>query len=485
MNTGFSPVEQEKLLNGLGLALANLIIFTTLVLFFCIVSNISIAVPSILLAVYGLGLLILGRLRLFSFYGLAGLLFISYIFLQFIVYPARFSIVQALCFPFFGGFALYFSAEKRQEAFENFTRYLPGVFLLSVLLLFPWLALSGPLSELFRAGRLIWVLDHHNDLGFLSSTVVLAGCCFLFDKSARRKPGPDRQTLRAAWQGLAQERPLPRLVGGFNLAANHIFGLFAHPAVVIAGVLVAFVFIILCASRSSLFGCTAVAALFWGKGIWREKRLRKFILLAFAGLALLYLLLFIFFPSNAYLPGHTPERMIKVFTDPTGDATFQSRRPVWESAWDGFSKHPLTGQGLDSFTDQHREYTLAHIARFKNQLGRGTVFYDTLILTHAHNQWLMLLAETGIIGTALFATLFLLPLGYGVIKRRSLGLGVPLLLYYSFVMAFEAPLYTPHTGCILLLLFGFYACCRANARAKKAGNKVPAENETITTAPPA
>ncbi len=458
MKTSITPPEQARLFSGLELACANIILFVTIALLFCVVSGISLATPSLILAAFGVFLLILGRLRLFSFYALLGWSFILYIVAQFCIFDVKFAVVQVLCFSFIGGFALYFAGQARRDpGGEPFTRYLPGVFLASVVLLLPYVLLTRPLAALFSSSRFIWLLAHHNDLGFLASTIVLSGCAFLFSPKAEPQPVP-------LWENIRHERPILRTIGAFNFLINRFFSLLTRRKVALAGTLLAYIFIILCGSRASLFSCSAIALAFWGKHIWRRPKLRKiFLVCAVSGLSI-YLILVLNPATRQYMPGHSITRMVKVVTNITEDATFQSRKPAWESAWKGFTRSPVIGNGINSFTDLHREYTIENIGRLKEQLGRWTVFFDTLVLTHAHNQWLMLLAETGIIGTSLFAALFFLTFGYAVIKRETLGVTLPLLCYYLVIMLFEAPLYTPPTGGILMLVFGFLACESAQTR---------------------
>ena len=78
-------------------------------------------------------------------------------------------------------------------------------------------------------------------------------------------------------------------------------------------------------------------------------------------------------------------------TDPNTLST-QSRLQIWQVAWQAFKEYPLTGIGANRFG----LYYLEH--RPPNALEPAAA--------HAHNLFLNLLAETGILGTAAFLILW-------------------------------------------------------------------------------
>ncbi|MFX7257629.1 O-antigen ligase family protein, partial [Acinetobacter baumannii] len=70
----------------------------------------------------------------------------------------------------------------------------------------------------------------------------------------------------------------------------------------------------------------------------------------------------------------------------------QSSLEIWQVAWQAFKEHPLTGIGANRFG----LYYLEH--RPPNALEPAA--------PHAHNLFLNLLAETGLLGTAAFLILW-------------------------------------------------------------------------------
>lgn len=94
------------------------------------------------------------------------------------------------------------------------------------------------------------------------------------------------------------------------------------------------------------------------------------------------------------------------------DANTSSRFLLWRQAWDAFTSHPWFGVGWGNYG-----------------------FYDADLYargwsTHAHNSFLQLLAEGGVVGFALYSFLFVL-LGYGLLRRRA----YPLLIALAAVLA--------------------------------------------------
>lgn len=78
------------------------------------------------------------------------------------------------------------------------------------------------------------------------------------------------------------------------------------------------------------------------------------------------------------------------------DMQYQSnseRLLLWSSAWHMFKDHPLTGVGAENFAEQYHNIYISPHAKERD-------------LGHAHNNYLQILAETGIIGFASFAYLF-------------------------------------------------------------------------------
>ena len=81
------------------------------------------------------------------------------------------------------------------------------------------------------------------------------------------------------------------------------------------------------------------------------------------------------------------------------DNAASSRLDFWRRAWDIFKDRPLTGGGLESFADYHRQYL------------QPPYYYSA----DPHNFYLKTLVETGIFGFVVF-TFFAVGLGYCLIR---------------------------------------------------------------------
>lgn len=73
---------------------------------------------------------------------------------------------------------------------------------------------------------------------------------------------------------------------------------------------------------------------------------------------------------------------------------------IWQSAWNMFKDHPVVGVGLGQYTENYQQKYISPQAKEPN-------------LTHAHNNFMQMLAENGIVGFAGFVIMF----GYIIFKN--------------------------------------------------------------------
>lgn len=73
---------------------------------------------------------------------------------------------------------------------------------------------------------------------------------------------------------------------------------------------------------------------------------------------------------------------------------------IWQSAWNMFKDHPVLGVGLGQYTENYREKYVSPLAKEPH-------------LTHAHNNFMQMLAENGVVGFAGFVIMF----GYIILKN--------------------------------------------------------------------
>ncbi len=73
---------------------------------------------------------------------------------------------------------------------------------------------------------------------------------------------------------------------------------------------------------------------------------------------------------------------------------------IWQSAWNMFKDHPILGVGLGQYTENYQKKYISLQAKEPN-------------LTHAHNNFIQMLAENGIVGFGGFIIMF----GYIILKN--------------------------------------------------------------------
>ena len=103
---------------------------------------------------------------------------------------------------------------------------------------------------------------------------------------------------------------------------------------------------------------------------------------------------------------------------------------IWQSAWKMFKDHPILGVGLGQYTENYQKIYISPQAK-EPQLG------------HAHNNFMQMLAENGIVGFAGFVTMF----GYIIFKN---------LLAWFKVKNVYALMIVSATVCLLLQGFTEY-----------------------------
>jgi O-antigen ligase len=177
------------------------------------------------------------------------------------------------------------------------------------------------------------------------------------------------------------------LLPGLALSVGAVGALRGHPGARLgaaAAGLICLVAILLTASRGGLIGLTLalVAALVFA-GRWR----------ATAIFAAVILVVTAFTYFGAYASESTRERIIQ----PTQgeDKVQESRLTLWQVGWRMVEDHPIAGVGVGNFSNVSIDYVLRPGETFRT---------DVVIDEHqaAHNTYLHVLAEVGVVGAGLF-----------------------------------------------------------------------------------
>lgn len=104
---------------------------------------------------------------------------------------------------------------------------------------------------------------------------------------------------------------------------------------------------------------------------------------------------------------NVPALQARVASIPDPSNQYNSERVlIWHSAWNMFIDHPLIGVGLDQYTSKYQTEYISPFAKERS-------------LSHAHNNFLQMLAENGIIGFFAFCFMFGSFLYYGLKDWRT------------------------------------------------------------------
>ena len=178
-------------------------------------------------------------------------------------------------------------------------------------------------------------------------------------------------------------------------------GMLAAALIVFAGLVSSMSKMGFAASLSGLFvmGALAVAAPVPGKRKW----------LVIGGLAALILFCFVFLPSDAFVANYGG-----IFS--RQQAALEGRGPIWRDTLHLIADYPLFGCGLGNYQTAFLKYQTSVVDR---------------VFTYAHNDYLQIAAELGVIGF-LIAAILLAPIFAGTFRAslrapdrtsRFLGLG--------------------------------------------------------------
>ncbi|MDP1845652.1 MAG: O-antigen ligase family protein [Candidatus Moranbacteria bacterium] len=176
-------------------------------------------------------------------------------------------------------------------------------------------------------------------------------------------------------------------------------------------------------SRGAYLGVLAGAIFFIVICIGRSGYLEKILI----ALSIAALALFLFYS------GAISERLASAFNLKEGSNV--ERMKNWEEAVEIIKDHPLIGVGLGNYA-----------AEIEPTIGERSSIY-------AHNLFLDIAAETGILNGLIFLLLIFLSIFRGVRSGSAIGLGLSASLVYFLVHGiFDTPLYSPQVLVILLIV---------------------------------
>lgn len=155
------------------------------------------------------------------------------------------------------------------------------------------------------------------------------------------------------------------------------------------------------------------------------------------------------FAAYLYVPAVSD--MMSRFTTVEEDSTMQSRFVLWELAIEMFAEKPIFGWGWRAYPYRYRDVLFAASGRA-----------DRYSVMPAHNVYIQLLSEVGVIGLAVYLAIcvWLLRITFTMLRRKSemlqrSGLVAP--IYFSAAMQVFILMYNMTGNCLYDLTFYFYA----------------------------
>ena len=312
---------------------------------------------------------------------------------------------------FFCGAAIH-SVTRDKRCF--FLAFATSAFILLVLVAFcMYLANPDILLSFYcvNKDKLDLFTPHPNFLGFMAGIALIAGLTGLLFSMPKYK-------------SILSDCP-----GKFVRITATVFDILCSKPVLLAGTVCAGIVLLLTYSRSNQIA--TIAALFTLMYFFLRKRFSAFKTLAafLAGGTLMLAALHL----SAYSPAFSDSRLARYTTsalkNPFSDPTFQSRIALWQIAWDTGWESPLIGHGLRGYKRKLQEYIDKNYDALVTRYGKATIDGDTKRHDHAHNLYLHLFVEQGLIGVIFWGTIMLYPLWVSLRHRHSFGVIAPVLVF--------------------------------------------------------
>ena len=400
--------------------------------FMCLAFYKSNVTPLLILAAVGIASLFTGKKPRPSVPGLLFFLLATYLILTDIfLFPetSGFVIYRRMLYAFFAGLGVYQIYRTDRATFLLQYNFCFLVMLLAYLL---YCAVIGNFSSIFMKGRLVMSFNHANALAMTCAVaVVSAVSCLLFPS-----------------QGQSWVRLYSPLAGLEKLIHNRIF-------LIVSAVVSSFT-LYFTLSRTSFYACLMVVLALMIVRFYQKQGLRAAIVGGIVFIAALAALI-------AILGSMGNSRVLNM-AEPWKADTFVSRKPIWESGLAAFYQKPVFGNGPQSFGKTHEQFVRENYQDLVNKYGEMMVQGDTEKAPHVHNQYIMFLAENGLIGLLLFLLFIFYPLASSVRHKTFYGVTIPILLLFMIIYCFEVPLSGSQSSAfgvtILFMLLGYFSAGR-------------------------
>lgn len=430
MIPNFQYTKEYEIINKLTKYILYIFIFLS---FFCICFSISNTTPLTILCVFGFIYCLKNKTYKNCIFILFSILFLYLSLTDYFLFPKTtgFSMIRRLFLAFFAGITAFSIEKSSKPTFPIF---------FTISLLISSLLCCMDNDELFIQNRLILWAIHPNQLAYFLSFSITVCIYFICNRYIPTSP----------------------LFG-----VNSVYCIITNKYILTLFTIIQYIILFLTDSRTSFYATLLITILVVSYA--KIKKLRKFFL-PFLVIVIATLVLYIYQTSKSqYVTTVTSSnRMFNALTNPLNDPTIRSRMAVWQSSWGIFKEHPFFGAGLDSWSDENHKFVKKNYNDFVEIYGKNIIDNDTLILKSAHNDGLMLLAETGITGFVLFFALMLAPIASSIQKKMSYGVTIPIIGLYFIMGLTGSHFHGNRVGYLgLTALFMLLGHCVAATQAKQ------------------
>ena len=143
------------------------------------------------------------------------------------------------------------------------------------------------------------------------------------------------------------------------------------------------------------------------------------------------------------------ERLRSVLIHPTEDANYLSRQVIWHVSWKMFAENPLTGVGFARFQTAYDDDLATNRAEYEQRFR-----YVEPTAFNAHNFFLHLLAETGLLGCLTLGGLWAWAIAVGFTRGGSAATVGSALLFLLLTLQLSMGLYNREVSSLAFFLAG-------------------------------
>ncbi len=403
--------------------------------------------PLVLLAAIGAITCFFQKQRRLTYYAIICLLFFAYLLLADRLLHTNQSgtaIYRRIICAFFCGTALYYALRQKWAYFLHFTG---SCLLITIVIAACWYVYdpAAAYERLFLDGRLRLFHGHPNPFSYYLSVTLLA--CML---SLIWKPKPYKIIFA-------------NVGGKFTPMFASLLDILCCRPIMLAATAASIACLLLSASRTGLLatigGCFAFFAYYCSEKFGIKRTIAALLVTFAIGIAGAE----IYFKTAPAVENSKAHRIMSGIFNPTEDPTFKSRMPIWESALHSAKQSVIFGNGPKSFLKEtHLRYIEDNYDNLVEKYGKYIIDNDTKNAPNAHNQYLQILTEEGLVGLLFLLAILVYPISAGFVYNNIFGMTVPLMVHYMIFSITETTLQgnfnASFPATILFMSVGYFSC---------------------------